>query len=58
MRRAEIVDEERAELARVARVADAARYSPLRPDDAALEETVGVAKALLSRFAKSSGGKR
>jgi hypothetical protein len=53
--RARIDDEERAELARVARIADAARYSPARPDDAALEETVGVAKSLLARFA---GGKR
>ncbi len=58
VRRAEIEGEERAELARVARVADAARYSPSRPDDAALEETVDVAKSLLSRFAKSSGGRR
>ena len=58
VRRAEILDEERAELARVARVAEAARYAPSRPDDASLEESIGVAKSLLTRFAKSSGGKR
>lgn len=55
VRRAEIAEAERAELARVARIADAARYSQARPDDAALEETVGIAKSLLARFA---GGKR
>jgi hypothetical protein len=53
--RAQIEDDERAELARVARVADAVRYAPARPDEAALEGTVGVAKSLLARFA---GGKR
>jgi hypothetical protein len=55
VRRAQVVDEERAELARVARVAEAARYAPSRPDDAVLEETVGVAKSLLARFAKPGG---
>jgi hypothetical protein len=55
VRRAQIGDEERAELARVARVADAVRYAPARPDEAALEGTVGVAKSLLARFA---GGRR
>jgi hypothetical protein len=55
VQRAEIVDEERAELARVAKIADAARYGAARPDDAALEETVGVAKALLARLV---GGRR
>jgi hypothetical protein len=55
VRRARIDDEERAELARVARVADAARYAPARPEETALEETVGIAKALLARFA---GGRR
>jgi hypothetical protein len=51
VRRARIDDEERADLARVARVADAARFAPARPDEAALEETVNLAKSLLSRFA-------
>jgi hypothetical protein len=55
VRRAQIDDDERADLARVARVADAARYAPARPDETALEETVGLAKSLLSRFA---GGRR
>ena len=55
VRRARIDDEERAELARVARVADATRYAPARPDETALEETVTIAKALLARFA---GGRR
>jgi hypothetical protein len=51
VRRARIEDEERADLARVARIADAARFAPARPDETALEETVGVAKSLLVRFA-------
>jgi hypothetical protein len=51
VRRARIEEEERAELARVARIADAARYAPARPDEAALQETVDVAKSLLARFA-------
>jgi hypothetical protein len=55
VRRARIEDEERAELARVARIADATRYAPARPDETALEEAVGIAKSLLARFA---GGKR
>jgi hypothetical protein len=55
VRRAQIDAGERADLARVARIADAARYAPARPDDAALEETVGLAKSLLARLA---GGKR
>lgn len=58
VRRAEIAAEERAELARVARIADEARYASARPDDAALEESVGIAKSLLARFAKSPGGGR
>ena len=54
-RRARIDEEERAELARVARIADATRYAAERPDETTLEETVGIAKSLLARFA---GGKR
>jgi hypothetical protein len=53
VRRAQIEEEERVELARVARIADAARYAPARPDEAALQETVDVAKSLLARFAGS-----
>jgi hypothetical protein len=43
---------DRDELADVARVADAVRYAPYRPDDAALERTVDEARELLARFAK------
>jgi hypothetical protein len=55
VQRAQIDAGERADLARVARIADAARYAPARPDESTLEETVGLAKSLLSRFA---GGRR
>lgn len=53
VRCAQIDDEVRADLARVARVADAARYAPTPPGEAALEETVGLARSLLSRLAGS-----
>jgi hypothetical protein len=46
-------DEDRAQLERVARVADDARYAPEKPDAAALEQAVDVAKSLLVRMTRS-----
>jgi hypothetical protein len=52
-RRAELESqEERAELASVARVADEVRYAPRTPPDELLASTVERAKALLGQFAR------
>jgi hypothetical protein len=46
-------EEERAELARVARTAERVRYAPLPPEEESLQAAVGSARSLLEKFGQA-----
>ena len=53
VRRADLADDERAELAQVAAAAEAVRYAPEPPAAERLEKAVDLARSLLARLARA-----